>query len=120
MRCAAALMLALVAHCASAGVYEHVDPVSGMTILNNLPPAAGAAPPIRTATFPAPGPATFPRISGTQQQQRDDGRRAILASELASEQQALAAATARRADSDILTRHAGNVAALKRELAGVR
>jgi hypothetical protein len=114
------LWLSLFAGSACAGVYEHVDPVSGMTVLNNLPPAAGAAPVARKAGLAAPAPAAFPRVSSSQQQQRDDSRREILASELEHEQQALAADTARRAGSEILARHAVNVAALKRELAGVR
>lgn len=114
------LWLGFLADSACAGVYEHVDPVSGMTVLNNLPPAAGAAPVARKVGFTAPAPAAFPRVSSTQQQQRDDGRREILASELDHEQQALAADTARRASDEILARHAVNVAALKRELAGVR
>jgi hypothetical protein len=118
----ALLLLALAAGRASAGVYEHVDPASGMTIMNNLPPAAGAATAARQVAFTAPAAAgqAFPRVSSMQQNQRDSARRDILASELQTEEQALAAAAARRAAADVLARHAANVAALKRELAGVR
>lgn len=111
----AAWLLALAVNGASAGVYEHVDPASGMTILNNVPPTAR---PVAVAT---PAAATaFPRVSSAQQNQRDGARRDILASELQTEEQALATAAAARAASDVLARHAANVAALKRELAGVR
>jgi len=119
----ALLLLALAAGNAAAGVYEHVDKASGMTIMNNLPPAAGAAPvaAVRQVGPAAPASAqTFPRVSSAQQNQRDGARRDILASELQTEEEALAAAAAKRAASDVLARHAANVAALKRELAGVR
>lgn len=115
------LLLALAAGNVLAGVYEHVDKASGMTIMNNLPPAAGAAPAQRQVSFDAPAAAqAFPRVSSAQQNQRDGARRDILASELQTEEEALAAAAAKRAASDVLARHAANVAALKRELAGVR
>lgn len=126
MRRAAVLCLLLAVDHAQAGVYLHVDPVSGMTILNNLPPAGGAAPvptavPVaRMAALQTAAPGSFPRVTAEQQKQRDGARRTILQEELDSEQQALAGAAARRAAADVIARHSANVAALKRELAGVR
>ncbi|WP_332848614.1 hypothetical protein [Massilia sp. S19_KUP03_FR1] len=121
-RAALLLTLVLAARAACAGVYEHVDPVSGMTILNNVAPTARqlalAAPAAAPAT-PAAAQA-FPRVSSALQNQRDGARRDILASELETERQALASATATRAASDVLARHTANVAALQRELGRVR
>lgn len=110
------LWLALVIVPAHAAVYSHVDPVSGMTIVNNVPPdaigktAQRAMPVVRS---------TFPSISPQRQRQMDGSRRAILEDELAGEQQALDVAVARRAAADVLARHMANLAALRRELATV-
>lgn len=108
------LALVMAAPCAHAGVYAHVDPQSGMTVLNNVPPAEGEP---RAAAPSAPAPRDFPRVSGAQQQQRDGERHAILQIELDSEQQALDTARKGHADGAVLARHAVNIAALKRELA---
>lgn len=104
------------ADCA-AGVYSRVDPVSGMTVLSNVPGPQAA--PAGAAAGPAAG-AAFPRVSGERQKQLDGTRRDILQTELNNEQQALAAASARREAAEIVRRHIANVEALKRELAGVR
>jgi len=102
----------------NAGVHRHVDPVSGMVVINNIPPAAQAAPPAAQPAVSAQSP-SFPSISAKRQQQMDAERRAILQEELGEEQRALAAASARRAASDVLARHIANVASLQRELAGL-
>lgn len=109
MRRAALALLVALGH-AHAAIYTHVDPVSGMTVLNNMPPAGRAE-----AVAPAPA-ASFPRIGGARQHDMDGARRTILETELDGERQALAKA----ADRDAAARHAANIAALKRELAGVR
>lgn len=107
--------LALAMGQAHAEIYSHVDPVNGMTVLNNMPPGRAPAPtPLRFAA------AHFPRISSVQQKEMDVTRRTILATELDSEQQALASAAKARAAGDVLARHANNIVALKRELANVR
>jgi len=68
----------------------------------------------------APAAAGFPRISQADQQKRDLGREAILNEELDSEQRLLERARARQAAADVQRRHLSNIAALKRELAGLR
>jgi len=114
---ALALMLALTLagiDC-RADVYSRVDPVSGMTVLSNVPNGKSAEKPVSGVQ-----PAAFPRVSSERQKQLDGTRREILQAELSNEQKALDAAAARRAASDIVQRHVANVEALKRELAGVR
>jgi len=112
---ALALTLALAAADCRADVYSRVDPVSGMTVLSNIPSG-------KSAQKPGSGvqAAAFPRVSGERQRQLDGTRREILQAELSNEQQALDAAAARRAAAEIVQRHVANVEALKRELAGVR
>jgi hypothetical protein len=102
-------------------VYSHIDRVSGMVVLNNVPPRA------RPAPAPAPGraigaraqatAAVFPSVSPLRQRELDVDRRAILQDELNEEQRSLAAASGGRATRDVLARHAANIAALRRELA---
>jgi hypothetical protein len=102
-------------------VYSHIDRVSGMVVLNNVPP------PARSAAGPAPGRAlgarakatstAFPSVSPVRQRELDVDRRAILQDELNEEQRSLAAASGARAARDVLARHAANIAALQRELA---
>lgn len=104
------MLLLLALADAQADVYVHVDPVSGMTVLNNIPPSRLIAMPARASA------GSFPRISSTRQHEMDGARRAILETELDTERQALAQAAGREASA----RHAANIAALKRELAGVR
>ncbi len=118
-----AALLALGTTNGYAAIYARVDPVSGMTVLSNVPAASRAT----AATVPAPPPAKavaqpgdFPRVSAQRQKQMDGNRREILETELSNEQMALDAAAASRAATDIVQRHLANVAALKRELAGVR
>lgn len=113
------LALALLMADSAAAVYTHVDPVSGMTVVSNMPDPKGAP---RAPAAPLPGgqAAAFPRVSGAQQKQMDGTRRAILQAELSNEQKALDAAAARRDVAEIVRRHVANVEALKRELAGVR
>jgi len=67
-----------------------------------------------------PAAAGFPRISRAEQRKRDLGREAILNEELDNEQQLLDRARARQAAADVQRRHLGNIAAIKRELAGLR
>lgn len=113
------LALALrIADCGAA-VYTHVDPVSGMTVVSNVPDPKAAS---RTPAAPQSGVqgAAFPRVSSAQQKQMDGTRRDILQAELSNEQKALDAAAARRDAAEIVRRHVANVEALKRELAGVR
>lgn len=104
---------------ASGEVYRHVDPVSGMVVLNNVPPTASPAPAAgRAAEGKAQAtPASFARISAARQRELDSDRRAILEDELKEEQRALSAASAGHAARDVLQRHTANVAALQRELA---
>jgi hypothetical protein len=110
------------APCRAGGeVYSHIDRVSGMVVLNNVPP------PARSAAAPAPGraigakaqatSADFPSVSPVRQRELDVDRRAILQDELNEEQRSLAAASGARAARDVLARHAANIAALQRELA---
>ena len=119
---AAAVVLMLLQGAAQAGIYTHVDPVSGMTVMSNVARSAPSAT-IRTVAAPRPAsaaPADFPRVSKDRQRELDGGRRSILDNELAAEQQALAAAAASRAEQSVLQRHQANVAALRRELQAMR
>lgn len=115
---AAAAVLCAAMGSSTAGVYTHIDPVSGMTVVSNIPAAKGEA--RAPAGAVSAGQAAFPRVSGEQQKQRDGTRRDILQAELSAEQQALDAARARQEVSEIVRRHVANVEALKRELAGAR
>ena len=110
----------------SAEIHVHVDPATGVTVLSNMPPRHGdiaaTAPsvvPLR-ALVRSTAAASFPRVDRHTQQMRDTGRRAILENELASEQQALTAAREHGAGADVLHRHGANLAALRRELRGIR
>lgn len=115
--CLVWLALATVPCRAGGEVYRHVDPVSGMVVLNNVPPPETAAP-VRAVQGKAQAtPASFARISAARQRELDADRRAILEDELNEEQRALTAASAGHAARDVLQRHAANVAALQRELA---
>jgi hypothetical protein len=104
---------------AGGAVYAHVDPVSGMVVLNNVPPGARAAP--AQAHIPDRNSrallAAFARVSPARQREMDADRRAILENELNEERRALAVASAGHAAGDVRARHAANIAALQRELA---
>ena len=117
---ALALCLGLAPGGAAAGVFTHVDPVSGMIVMSNVA-RAGTSRPAAQVGAPAPrlrpGAAPdFPRISAQRQRSLDGERRAILEDELRQEQRALAAASSTRAAGEVRARHAANVAALQREL----
>lgn len=118
---------------AQAGIYTHVDPKTGMTIISNVEqPRAPALTPVAAApgqSAPVTGaaqsarqaaPADFPRISAERQRAFDGDRRAILLAELASEQAALGAALAARAAGDVTHRHQNNISSLQRELRALR
>lgn len=121
-----ALMMVMLS--AQGAIFEQTEPVSGVTILSNIPPRAEATTGTSGSVKPrAPSAAPmaalagsgFPRITREIQQRRDAGRGAILRDELEAEQQALQAALARRAATEVLHRHSSNIAALKRELGGL-
>lgn len=119
-RLAASLACALaLVHCAAgAGVFRHVDPVSGMVVLSNRPPAQAAAPAV-AQDRPRTAARAFPHVSPVRQRQMDGDRRAILQDELDHERRAHAAASASRAAREVLARHTANIAALQRELAAL-
>lgn len=77
----------------------------------------------RTAT---PTPSDFPRVSGDQQKERDNDRRAILQRELAAEQghldkarQALGSSPTQAAKDSVVL-HERNIEALNKELAKLK
>ena len=96
--------------------------------------------PQRTAATPTP--ANFPRVDKETQRSRDDGRRRILEDELSTEEKGLSEAKVKLAEQesirngdeknyqrvldrlrpyqDAVDRHERNVAALKREISGLR
>jgi hypothetical protein len=117
--CLLCLAVATAPCLAGGDVYVHVDKVSGMVVVNNIPPAAPAAQ-LPTRAFQGKAqatPAGFARVSAARQRDMDADRRAILEQELDEERHALAGAHAAHAASDVLARHVANVAALQRELA---
>lgn len=120
-RNACLLWLALSATPCRAGgeVYTHVDRVSGMVVLSNVPPPASMAPAHVVQDKARAAPAAFTRVTPARQREMDADRRAILEDELNEERRALAAASGARAAREVLTRHAANIAALQRELARV-
>lgn len=131
MRMLATAMLLLNLVCAApalAGIFAKREP-GGVTVYSNIPtgsrvdepaPAARAAAARSRAAVPGRSSAAgFPRISRAEQQKRDLGRAAILNEELDNEQQLLDRARARQAAADVQRRHLSNIAAIKRELAGV-
>lgn len=103
---------------AGGDVYTHVDPVSGMVVLNNVPPGARAVPASTHTPHwkPRAKLAAFARISPARQREIDADRRGILQNELSEERRVLAVASAGHAAGDVLARHAANIAALQREL----
>lgn len=136
-----------VAQAVHADIYMSVDengrktytnfPKKGAKKLNLDPPSSMAAAKPRTET-----PSSFPRVDGDTQKQRDGTRRGILEQELAAEQgllndakKALTEGEATRLGSeqnyqkyldrvqglkDNVSLHEKNVAALNKELAGVK
>ncbi len=131
MRMLVAMLLLNLACAAPAvgGIFAKREP-GGVTVYSNIPngprmdeparAAQAAARPSRAVAASAPAAAGFPRISQADQQKRDLGREAILNEELDSEQRLLERARARQAAADVQRRHLSNIAALKRELAGLR
>jgi len=108
------------------------------TVSTDKPPAQGSS---KSATA-TPTPKDFPKVDKDTQKQRDNDRRKLLEQELASEEKLLAQARKELAEQEsirlgsetnyqrVLNRlepykkrvalHEGNVANLKRELAGTR
>lgn len=131
MRMLAAMLLLNVvcAEPALAGIFAKREP-GGVIVYSNIPnrsrmdeparAAQAAARPSQAVAANAPAAAGFPSISQADQKKRDLGREAILNEELESEQQLLERARARQAAADVQRRHLSNIAALKRELAGLR
>ncbi|WP_313707065.1 hypothetical protein [Massilia sp.] len=125
MRMLATAMLLLNLACAApalAGIFTKREP-GGVTVYSNIPSGPRVdQPAARPSRAAAAGTAAagFPRISRAEQRKRDLGREAILNEELDNEQQLLARARARQAAADVQRRHLGNIAAIKRELAGLR
>jgi len=139
----------LLSHAAMADIYKYVDENGRITYSNiplrgakklNLEPLSTvpASKPKATATTPA----GFPRVDSETQKKRDDTRRQILEDELAAEEKQLTEAkkaltegeAVRQGDErnyqkyldriqglkDNVALHEKNVAALKKELAGVK
>jgi hypothetical protein len=113
---------------AHAGIFSERQ-AGGVVVYSNVPKNSAADSPVRGArAVPAvvqgtrtaqAQPASFPRISQADQQQRDADRKAILTDELDNEQQLLGRARAQGAAPDVQHRHLSNIAALKRELAAM-
>ena len=142
-------LLALFLLCAPfpalAEIYKFVDE-NGRVTYTNIPKkgatkldVGGSSAPARTNR----GPSNFPKVDSQTQKKRDDMRKEILESELASEQKALADAQKALKDGegsrlpdeannpqkylerikrlrDAVASHEQNVAALKKELADIR
>lgn len=131
MRMLATAMFLLNLACAApalAGIFAKREP-GGVTVYSNIPTGSRVDEPARAARTTGlsragvagtPAAAGFPRISRAEQRKRDLGREAILNEELDNEQQLLDRARARQAAADVQRRHLGNIAAIKRELAGLR
>ena len=106
------------------------------------PPPQKATAPSSTAPAATPGPGGLPNVDPATQKKRDESRRKILETELATEEQALAGARKALAEGeavrygdeknyqryldriqglkDRVAQHERNVAALKQELANLR
>ena len=115
------------------------QPVSSIPAPTRRPAAAPSAAP---SAQPAPAPGAFPRVSPDDQRNRDDARRQVLQSELATEETALAAAEKALAEQeavrlgdernyqkmldrlqpfkDKVELHKRNIEALRREISGLR
>ncbi|SHH24649.1 hypothetical protein [Massilia sp. CF038] len=111
-----ALCLASSAH---AEVFKHVEAGSGLMVISNVPPKQTGQQ-AQPRVMQNDSPAAFPTVGKQRQKELDGGRRAILEQEMASEQQALQTARLQKAAADIIARHNANLAALTRELSGVR
>ncbi len=138
-----------------AEVYKCVDPEGRTTYTNDRSLARGCKPlesgqavssvpaPVRApAATPAAPAAGFPRVTPNDQRARDDTRRQVLETELATEERALAAAEKALAEQEairlgdernyqkVLDRlqpfkdkvdlHKRNIEALRREISGLR
>ena len=131
----------------AAEIYKQVDE-NGRVTYSNLPSKGSKKLDLpEVSTIPAPkapvaAPANFPKVDGKTQKDRDDMRRNILADELQAEEKALAEAQAALKEGeavrlgnernyqkyldrvqglkDTLDLHEKNVAALRKELTGLR
>ena len=138
----------LIAFPAHSEIYKHVDQ-NGRVTYSNVPIKGGKKvdlPEVSTVPGQKPGQATapsnFPKVDGKTQKDRDDVRRKILEDELKSEEQALTEAqqalqegeATRLGDErnyqkyldrvqklkDAVQGHEQNVAAIRKELAGLK
>ncbi len=119
----------LIATNAHSAIFLHTEAGTGMEVYSNLAPKAGALVITPAAASVLPTAASRPQKQlsqiarsdqSSQQSAREVDRRAILSSELQSEQLALKSATLQRAAVEVIVRHQSNVAALEREISRVR
>lgn len=131
---AIALLATVIMIPATAAIIVTREAGSGVAILSNMPVRTGAgivAKPIELSRHRSRNVITddgassasavaFPRIAPNVQRERDGGRKQILRDELDAELLALQSARERGEAADAVHRHDSNIAALKRELAGLR
>lgn len=123
-----------------AQIYRHVDDETGVVTLSNVPFAKEEDPPCKQrktqpkgacsatdrkpAKAPPPADPPAPRnrlaVPGEVQTRRDGERLQILIDELKAERRAYAQSFAAGAPRERLRGHRENIAALEREIAGVR
>ena len=150
MRPLRALPLILLLHTAlpaQAAVYKCIDGDGRVTYTNDPSLARGcklldSGQAVSTVPAPVRRPAAFPRVSADDQRARDDGRRQVLESELATEETALAEAEHSLLEQesirlgnernyqkvldrlqpfkDKLELHKRNIEALRREISGLK
>lgn len=104
---------------AFSAIYAQRDAASGAMVYSNVPPVHTGRSGVVTVAPAAVAVAAvqFPRIGRAEQQQRDQGRQAILNEELAQERQRLQQAQVQGAAADVQHRYRNNIDALQRELA---
>ncbi|PHV06635.1 hypothetical protein CSQ96_14875 [Janthinobacterium sp. BJB412] len=135
------LLAAVATPAAQAALFKYVDPATRVVSYTNFrPPMAGArelvlrprSAPRRAAPSPAAGNARdgapspmlgmadFPRTGAERQRELDADRKHIISTELQAAEAELERLLAGRAPPERVTRHRGDVAALRRELARLR
>ncbi len=98
----------------------------GVILLSNLKPVESSSAPLKEAKPPATmrevtsaiAP-SFPRISKSEQTDRDLERRRILLTEYADENRLYQLASAQHASTETINRHLTNLASLRREILAI-
>lgn len=117
-------LIAAITFGAQAEVYMRQE--NGVILLSNIKPAEPAnsalkevKPAAQVRELTSAIAPSFPRISKSEQTDRDLERRRILQSEYADENRLYQLATAQNASAETINRHLANLASLRREILAI-